>query len=388
MKHGRPSTGGSCRNSNYYVKKFHPSKHGVTSIENYFKSASSSSNETDPRSVEKSSTSTNENVSLLPSNENIFTSQTSTSRNTEICVGEDIRDAINPIEDRPSNNKSNENTSILRFDERCTATSQPSTNSNTEICSDKEDKCINEVINESDISLTEDNKQINQKYNVIGQKYITSYEKEYTWLYYSHSANGFLCKVCSMLSTNGSKAWESIGVDIKKKKWSPTRVCRKHELSKKHMQVVAAQEINKKKGIKKRITEGAYATNLARKNFNRKLTGKFVNILYCMIKKQWVVSENVESVVRFLGENFGDDEIKKHLESCGENATYLSRISVENIVNSIFLEQELLTKLACTDYFTLMADECTDQSQREQLGLIVRYRIPGDFNVEEKYFGQ
>ncbi|GBO16655.1 hypothetical protein AVEN_153350-1 [Araneus ventricosus] len=129
MKRGCPSTRGSSRNSNYYVKKFRPSKHGGTSIENYFKSTSSSSNKTDPRPVENSST--NENVSLSPSDENIFTSQPSTSHNTEICVSEDTGEAINPTANHPSNNKSNENTFVLRFDESSTATFQPSTSNNT-----------------------------------------------------------------------------------------------------------------------------------------------------------------------------------------------------------------------------------------------------------------
>lgn len=150
-----------------------------------------------------------------------------------------------------------------------------------------------------------------------------------------------------------------------------------------------AQQASNKKGIMQSISEGAETTSVSKKNFNRKLISKFAKVLYFMSKKQWAVSENFESLARFLGEHLEDEEIKKHLESCGKNATYLSHISVESIVRSIsdLFEQELLTKLACADFFAIMADECTDESQREQLGVIVRYRLPGDINVQEKYFG-
>lgn len=85
----------------------------------------------------------------------------------------------------------------------------------------------------------------------------------------------------------------------------------------------------------------------------------------------------------------GDDEIKKHLESCGENASYLSHICWKHYeFNFNFWgEQELFTKLAFADYFTLITDECTNQSYKEQLGVIIRYKIARDNNVEEKYFG-
>lgn len=44
MKRGRPKSGGSSRNSDYYVKKFRSERKGERSLENYFKSSSSNSN--------------------------------------------------------------------------------------------------------------------------------------------------------------------------------------------------------------------------------------------------------------------------------------------------------------------------------------------------------
>lgn len=357
MKRGRPPSGGSSRNADYYVKKFRPSKKGGTSIINYFKSVTGGPDKIDqPKEVRLD---TENNKRTIES----ITPQPSSSSNTEICLTTNVEDAMIDVLEVP--------------------TSKGVTEKNAPVL-----ESITE--NESDGNLTEnDVEDIDDKHGVFDQRYIKTYEKAYNWLYYSHSSAGFLCKVCSMMSNTGpDKPWETTGVDIKKN-GHPNRVCNKHELSKKHKQAVMAQELNKKKGIMTSISEGAEAANLTKKNFNRNVISKFVKILYFMIKKQWAVSDNFESLVRFLGANLDDEDIKKHLQSCGKNATYLSHISVESIVNSIstLFEQELLAKLACADFFTLMADECTDESQREQLGLIVRYRLPGDCTVQEKYFG-
>lgn len=66
-----------------------------------------------------------------------------------------------------------------------------------------------------------------------------------------------------------------------------------------------------------------------------------------------------------------------------EGGFNLPIISVESNISSIspFLVQELLTKLACADFFAMVTGKCTDESQQEQLSLIVRYRLPGHSNV-------
>lgn len=186
MKRRRPPSGGSSRNTDYYVKKFRPSKSGGTSIESYFKSVSSSDKIDHPK--DRSSTMNNKET-----NESI-TPQPSTSSNAEISVVVDTEDAIDPTEVstlKTVNEVIEENPPVLE--------------------SMSEDECeINEIDN--DVDNTEGNK------NVIDQRYITTYEKAYNWLYYSHSAAGFLCKVCSMLNNTGfDKPWETIAVDIKKK---------------------------------------------------------------------------------------------------------------------------------------------------------------------------
>lgn len=69
--------------------------------------------------------------------------------------------------------------------------------------------------------------------------------------------------------------------------------------------------------------------------------------------------------------------------TCAKNATYLSHVSVENLTEaiSIFLEEKTLTALKVVDNFSLLADECTDEGQRQQLALVVRYKVKGALDI-------
>lgn len=72
-----------------------------------------------------------------------------------------------------------------------------------------------------------------------------------------------------------------------------------------------------------------------------------------MSKSQWAVSEKFASMVKFIGEDLGDPDIQTYLNTCGKNATYLSNISVENIMEaiSLFLEEKTVTALKLVDFF-------------------------------------
>lgn len=108
-----------------------------------------------------------------------------------------------------------------------------------------------------------------------------------------------------------------------------------------------------------------------------------------MIKSQWPVSEKFSSLVKFIGEDLGENVIGTFLSTCSKNATYLSSMSVDNIMEaiSLYLEDRTLTTLKLVDHFSLLADESTDESQREQLGLIARYKIKGVPGFKEEYLG-
>lgn len=108
------------------------------------------------------------------------------------------------------------------------------------------------------------------------------------------------------------------------------------------------------KGMVEQICEGSNTAREVQTNFNRRVITKYKKILYFMVKKQWAIFENFQSLVQFLGDHLDDQEISQYLKVCGKNATYMSSISVDNMLASIssFIEQSTLTEIMCSDLIT------------------------------------
>lgn len=401
MKRGRPSTGGYSRNSKYYVKKIRSSdSSGSGNIASFFKKTGA-----DNSTCNSSSTAAHSDLNAA--SQTITNSSSSAAHSDLDAASQTITKEINvessnsaastsksfpsnlvssPVSQVSDNNCESENicaasTSNSHLDNLLTSVSEVSDIdidcseifTHLDATKDISDECDEDILVKTDSKV---------------YKNVSHYDKQRDWLYYSASASGFLCKTCSVIYNDKSKPWVSVGVNFKKGA-HPTRTLIKHEISQKHKESVAIMKNASKKGILEKISEGSEAARELKINFNRRILTKYIKILYFMVKKQWAISENFESLVRFLGENLEDEEISSYLNKCRKNATYLSSISVDNILSSIsqFIEQITLTEISCSDFFTLLADESTDGAQHEQLGIIVRYKIRNDPSTKEKYVG-
>ena len=80
----------------------------------------------------------------------------------------------------------------------------------------------------------------------------------------------------------------------------------------------------------------------------------------------------------------GDIQLKKHLENCSSRATYISKTTQNEIIETcgeVILE-ELLKDVQKSIYFSIIFDETTDLSHVSQLSLIIRY-VTSDIEVKE-----
>ncbi len=77
-----------------------------------------------------------------------------------------------------------------------------------------------------------------------------------------------------------------------------------------------------------------------------------------------------EGLVELQIEN-GNLELRDHRDNSLRNATYPSYATIVDILSSIskILERNLLSSLNASPYFTLMADESTDVSSKEELSI-------------------
>ena len=83
----------------------------------------------------------------------------------------------------------------------------------------------------------------------------------------------------------------------------------------------------------------------------------------------------------------GNTDLGDHLLNAQKNATYLSSVSVEEFMKVLntYIEEKIHTALKLSKHFVILADECQDESGREQLAIFVRYIIESSSEVREDY---
>ncbi|XP_046684428.1 52 kDa repressor of the inhibitor of the protein kinase-like [Homalodisca vitripennis] len=71
----------------------------------------------------------------------------------------------------------------------------------------------------------------------------------------------------------------------------------------------------------------------------------------------------------------GDQDLKKHFESCGKNATYISWNFQNQIIDACnqIITEKIATKVKEAKFFSILADETSDVSTIEQFSLCLRY---------------
>lgn len=104
-----------------------------------------------------------------------------------------------------------------------------------------------------------------------------------------------------------------------------------------------------------------------------------------MIRKKWALSINFEEFVRFIAD-LGVEKLAGYLNK-NPSVTYLSSTSVSDIIDSISkpIEEELLSSLRDAKCFALLADESTDEANREQFSLMCKWLHNNE--VKEHYIG-
>ena len=72
----------------------------------------------------------------------------------------------------------------------------------------------------------------------------------------------------------------------------------------------------------------------------------------------------------------GNEQLKVHLNSSPNNATYLSKVTTAELLKSIsdHIEETLLCR---SPYFSILADESTDIASKEELSICGRWLEKG-----------
>ena len=81
-----------------------------------------------------------------------------------------------------------------------------------------------------------------------------------------------------------------------------------------------------------------------------------------------------------------DEELRQHLSTAGKNATYISPMSQNQLIDTMasVIKHEIVSQVKQARFFSILADETTDFSRQEQLTVCLRYVV--DHSVYERFF--
>jgi hypothetical protein len=221
-------------------------------------------------------------------------------------------------------------------------------------------------------------------------QFTVKWEKAYTWAYYSASKEGWFCKTCEEYSDYGDEFWKTLPRTHDK---HPGVFFQDHEKSAKHAKSIKCKKelkaILSKGNVIRQLERGIENKNAADRKRNRKIIKKLIQTVYFMAKKKWAVKENFEEIVTFMAFEMNDEELAFHLEKAPKNASYSTANSVEQFLKCLgdFLNDELIGELQSTGDFTILADESTDEGDRSQLSIFVRFVDVNTNLPVEKFLG-
>ena len=82
----------------------------------------------------------------------------------------------------------------------------------------------------------------------------------------------------------------------------------------------------------------------------------------------------------------GNEALSRHLKECGKNATYTSKTTQNELIQTIgdYLRNKLLEEVRTAKWFSILCDEVTDVSNKEQVSIVIRF-VDVSCNIREEF---
>ena len=181
------------------------------------------------------------------------------------------------------------------------------------------------------------------------------------------------CKLCQKRGNpppTARAAWTSRGV----KDWNrATEQLREHNQSKWHRDAIIharMAEQGEQQSVLQLQCSAVLKQDEERRAKNRMIIVKLLRSVYFLAKNRLPLTTTFDDMIQLQIEN-GDEVLKQHVESGPLNAQYTSNYSVVTLLDAIdtWLDKKLVSSLASSPYFSVLADECEDISTAEELSI-------------------
>ena len=119
---------------------------------------------------------------------------------------------------------------------------------------------------------------------------------------------------------------------------------------------------------------------------NRNLNKILLRSLYYLVLNRSPHTTMFDGIIQLQIDN-GIEQLESHEQSSPSNATYLSNFSMAEFLKSIsfLFEENILAHLKSSQFYSILADESTDVSSKEELAICGRWLE--DSKVVERFLG-
>ena len=224
--------------------------------------------------------------------------------------------------------------------------------------------------------------------NTAKRRYNKDWEKKFKWLCYSPTDNGAYCSRCICFSPAKFNT-EFISVpfqDWKNARGEVRGVLNNHEKSEGHQMATEMSEnfLNITTGQKETPQQSSSRFYEAKVQRNTKALKSIIDVVIVLGQRGLALRGDYNKEMKKEDGNFQffvdwkssmDKDLKYHLESAPQNAKYLSPQTQNEFIECIdkVVRKSIVTKIAESHYFSVLADETTDSATKEQMALCVRY---------------
>ena len=96
-------------------------------------------------------------------------------------------------------------------------------------------------------------------------------------------------------------------------------------------------------------------------------------------------SGNFHALLNFRVDS-GDEILKEHFPAAPKNATYISESTQNEIISCCadIVNKQIMSEIKHSKYFSILADEVADCSNKEQMPIVFRY-VDSNNTIKERF---
>ena len=117
------------------------------------------------------------------------------------------------------------------------------------------------------------------------------------------------------------------------------------------------------------VLAASKAQNVNRQYVSKLYLQKCISPMFFMIKKHWTLTDNYDDLLNFLANRIQEPITKQYLNSCPKNASYLSNMTAESLLDTMNFcyKSENLSEICDASFACLYTNEAENSCHKNVL---------------------